>query len=304
MEMHTAIVDNVSVESDRPIKQLDRARVLYSGSSIFFVDADHLLALAHAAGLLGEDGAYLYAPSAVGDADAAEPPDVPVWIDILELGRIVERCEANDKQPQKTDFDGVAPEAMTLLFNYHASEWSVFSTRGEWIWSAWDNADFAAIAGSDKFMTEYLAHRPSSVDDASTWISAEGHIFATSVNRPRSRRPRVPAFWYRVIGNEEYLGSVLEGSTLEIFLNKLYGQQVAQELWWIHSEMELLSANPFFGDAWKELSLLKKRLPWLESRLLEIWNGEGRVSEESQRRLRESSGTSPLVPPGARVRQL
>lgn len=62
---------------------------------------------------------------------------------------------------------------------------------------------------------------------------------------------------------------------LETYLSRLYGSEVASEIWDLKLAMERYEPTPYFSEPAKELELLKADRPELNERLAEIWLSSG-----------------------------
>ncbi len=151
-------------------------------------------------------------------------------------------------------------------------EWTLFAANGSWIAKSVDYNDFRALGADGAFMDAYIAARPDAHDDVLTWLNSEGYLFTRSEPVRRFERPRAPGLLRRLLARTEYEDR-FENSTTGDFLTRLYGADVADELWQLHLEMAEFD-NPLIGDAWKALRAMKDARPELDARLREIWDGQ------------------------------
>lgn len=259
---YEAIAPNVAVEPEAPpARRLDRVRVTDVPSDSSGEDY-RALASAHAA--VGGGRVYVKWVGAMffGD-DPVCPDDGIIGVTAPGMGRLAEL----------DDFAAELDPRIDVRTNgfLSAHDWTVFAADGSWIATSWESNDFRALGASDDFMDAYIAARPESHDDALTWLDSEGYLFTESVPVRRVERPRTPRFLKGLISRTEYEDR-FEGSTTGNFLSRLYGGDVANELWQLHLDMNEF-ANPLMGDAWKELRAMKQQRPELDARLREIWDG-------------------------------
>lgn len=269
MAAHSEMVPNVAVSAPSKYRRLDAARVIHHDGCLWYTGADHLRALADAAATVGGD-VYWYAPNASGDVGDHESCPGPIAIDLEPLATYIERCESNDRQPKSEAFAAFPTEIVNSFFHFWAEESSIFSPGGGWICTAWDNADISALASGWSFLDAYRESRPSAVDDVATWTNCLGDLLTPMIWRQRSR-PRAPGWMNRVTGRKQHVGYSFEGSTLDRYLSRMYGEEQAREIWDVSREMESY-APPLVSDAWEQLERLRADRPEISDQLAALWN--------------------------------
>jgi hypothetical protein len=238
---HDLIVDNVRVNAGTPGRTLDAVRIVHQANSFDHFDAEELDALAGAASAVGDEGAYWYA--------TVTPLDSPIRVDLAGLAEYARSCE---KGPREEDFGALDPRATSALFNFYSDETAIFSPSSSWISVGWEASDISLMAGTREFMAEYVSLRPSAAEDVITWIKFLGKLLTNKT------------------------GGEYSGSTLEKFLRRLYGPEVARELWEISLELDNYQRFRLYSNAEREWEKLKRDRPELPARLREIWDQPGR----------------------------
>lgn len=264
LAVYESVSANVAVEPESPpTRTLDRVRVTDVPSDSTGEDYGALVA-ANAA--CGGGPAYV---KWVGAIYFGDDPVCP------EDGIIGVTAEGMKQLAAIDDFASEIDPAINVESNgfLSAHDWTVFAADGSWISTSWESNDFRALGASNAFMDAYIEAKPDAHDDALTWLDSEGHLFTESVPVRRAERPRAPKFLKGLLTRTEYEDR-FENSTTGDFLTRLYGREVASELWQLHLDMGEF-ADPLMGDAWKELRALKKKRPEVETRLREIWDGAG-----------------------------
>lgn len=261
MAVYEDVVPSVEVEPEsRPARNFDRVRVadVPSGS-----EGEEYRALAAAHSAVGGGPGYLKWVGAICfDEDPVCPDDGILGVSAAGMASL---AGADFGSEIDSLIVGQACEVID------AHEWAFFSADGSWISVSWDVNDFRVLGASNAFMDVYVEARPEAPDDALTWLHSEGYLFTDSVPVRRVERPRTPRILKPLLSRTEYEDR-FEGSTTGEFLARLYGADVAGELWQLHLDMGEY-ADPLVGDAWKELARMKQERPELETRLREIWDG-------------------------------
>lgn len=271
--VHSSIVGNVEVNPSAIDRRLEAVRVVELDTGIDALWADHLRALTAASA--GED-VYWMTADAFGGLEHDEATEAPIGIDLPRLTALVAELEEDEACLEIESFDGFESSALNSLFCIFSKESSMFPASGDWISTAWDGADNTAIAGSRSLIESYLGHCPDVVDDVLTWTSCPGYLLARDIRQPGLRRPRAPKWLSPILGREpSIIGHEYEDSLLETYLSRLYGSEVASEIWDLKLAMERYEPTPYFSEPAKELELLKADRPELNERLAEIWLSSG-----------------------------
>ncbi|MBJ7355401.1 MAG: hypothetical protein JHC98_11310 [Thermoleophilaceae bacterium] len=152
--------------ADRPA--FERTRILNEQGGLNWADPVHLRALGIAS---GEDEAYLVNPR--HDTLPRMAVDLPAMTAFIG---------SNDTVDVDV-FDGLTAEwdadVLELLAPAFVEQWTLVSTTGRWIFSAWNAGDLSVLGGTADVVDAYSAARPEATSEVIEWLIQQGETAAT-----------------------------------------------------------------------------------------------------------------------------
>jgi hypothetical protein len=274
LALHAEIVGNVDIPGEAVGRKLEVVRVAEIGWSIDGIWGKQLRGLVAASAAIGESGAYWISSGAVPSRPEDDATEQPIWVDLPKWAQLITQLENAGEQFEAEHYGPIDGELAGSLFNAFADSGSLFSPNGSWISTSWDSGDVNAMAGDSVFMGAYRDACPDVIEDVLSWTYSLGELFARRLRGPAKRRPRQPRWLSSLTVSEpEIIGYEFENTTLEAFLSRLYGADLASEIWKVSREMEDARTNPVYSDAPMEVARWLTDHPELREWLGALWTG-------------------------------